>query len=64
LRLFNCKSFYFCPPQKWTLLFSAYVNQRLLLELPHRQFIKLLRSYLRFASIFAFFAIDNPIAVE
>ena len=52
-RPFSCKSFYFCPScsQKRTLLFSEYMNQRLLLALPHRQFVftfpKLLRPYFR-----------------
>jgi transposase-like protein len=52
-RPFSCKSFYFCPScsQKRTLLFSQYMNQRLLLALPHRQFVftfpKLLRPYFR-----------------
>ena len=52
-RPFSCKSFYFCPPcsQKRTLLFSQYMNERLLLALPHRQFVlifpKLLRPYFR-----------------
>ena len=38
-RPFSCKSFYFCPScsQKRTLLFSEYMNERLLLALPHRQ---------------------------
>ena len=52
-RPFSCKSFYFCPScsQKRTLLFSEYMNERLLLALPHRQFVftfpKLLRPYFR-----------------
>ena len=52
-RPFSCKSFYFCPScsQKRTLLFSKYMNERLLLTLPHRQFVftfpKLLRPYFR-----------------
>ena len=52
-RPFSCKSFYFCPScsQKRTLLFSEYMNQQLLLALPHRQFVftfpKLLRPYFR-----------------
>ena len=37
-RPFSCKSFCFCPScsQKRTLLFSEYVDERLLLDLPHR----------------------------
>jgi hypothetical protein len=52
-RPFSCKSFYFCPScsQKRTLLFSEYMNERLLLALPHRQFVftfpEHLRSYFR-----------------
>ena len=52
-RPFSCKTFYFCPScsQKRTLLFSQYMNERLLLALPHRQFVftfpKLLRPYFR-----------------
>jgi len=52
-RPFSCKSFYFCPScsQKRTLLFSEYMNERLLLALLHRQFVftipKLLRPYFR-----------------
>jgi hypothetical protein len=52
-RPFSCKSFYFCPScsQKRTPLFSQYMNERLLLALPHRQFVftfpKLLRPYFR-----------------
>ena len=52
-RPFSCKGFYFCPScsQKRTLLFSEYMNERLLLALPHRQFVftfpKLLRPYFR-----------------
>jgi len=52
-RPFSCKSFYFCPScsQKRTLLFSQYMNERLLLALPHRQFVftfpKLLGPYFR-----------------
>jgi len=52
-RPFSFKSFYFCPAcsQKRTLLFSQYMNERLLLALPHRQFVftlpKLLRPYFR-----------------
>jgi hypothetical protein len=52
-RPFSCKSFYFCPScsQKRTLLFSEYMTDRLLLSLPHRQFVftfpKILRPYFR-----------------
>ena len=52
-RPFSCKSFYFCPScsQKRTLLFSEYMNERLLLDLPHRQFVwsipRILRPYFR-----------------
>lgn len=52
-RPFSCKSFYFCPScsQKRTLLFSQYMNERLLLGLPHRQFVftvpRILRPYFR-----------------
>ena len=52
-RPFSCKSFYFCPScsQKRTLLFSEYMADRLLLSLPHRQFVftfpKILRPYFR-----------------
>jgi hypothetical protein len=53
-RPFSCKAFYFCPScsQKRTLLFSEYMKDRLLLALPHRQFVftfpKLLRPYFRY----------------
>jgi len=49
----SCKSFYFCPScsQKRTLLFSEYMHERLLLDLPHRQFVwsipRILRPYFR-----------------
>jgi len=52
-RPFSCKGFYFCPScsQKRTLLFSEYMNERLLLNLPHRQFVwtipRILRPYFR-----------------
>ena len=52
-RPFSCKSFYFCPScsQKRTLLFSEYMNERLLLNLLHRQFVftvpRILRPYFR-----------------
>jgi hypothetical protein len=52
-RPFSCKGFYFSPScsQKRTLLFSEYMKDRLLLALPHRQFVftfpKLLRPYFR-----------------
>jgi hypothetical protein len=40
-RPFSCKGFYLCPScsQKRTLLFAEYVDQQLLLTLPHRQFV-------------------------
>jgi len=46
-RPFSCKGFYFCPScsQKRTLLFSEYMNDRLLLALPHRQFVFTSPSY-------------------
>ncbi len=52
-RPFSCKGFYFCPScsQKRTLLFSEYMKDRLLLALPHRQFVwtfpRILRPYFR-----------------
>ena len=52
-RPFSCKGFYFCPScsQKRTLLFSEYMHERLLLNLPHRQFVwtvpRILRPYFR-----------------
>ena len=52
-RPLSCKGFYFCPScsQKRTLLFSEYMNERLLLNLPHRQFVwtvpRILRPYFR-----------------
>src|SRR4030042_582036 len=50
-RPFSCKVFHLCPScsQKRTLLFGQYMNERLLLLLPHRQvvfiFPKLLRVF-------------------
>ena len=40
-RPFSCKGFYLCPScsQKRTLLFSEHLTERLLLRLPHRQFV-------------------------
>jgi hypothetical protein len=40
-RPFSCKVFYLCPScfQKRTLLFGEYMNERLLLLLPHRQMV-------------------------
>jgi hypothetical protein len=40
-RPFSCKGFYLCPScsQKRTLLFAEYLDEQLLLELPHRQFV-------------------------
>ena len=52
-RPFSCKGFYLCPScsQKRTLLFAEYLDEQLLLELPHRQFVfsipKALRIYFR-----------------
>jgi hypothetical protein len=52
-RPFSCKSFFLCPScsQKRTLLFAEYLDERLLLALPHRQFVftlpKALRVFLR-----------------
>ena len=52
-RPFSCKTFYFCPScsQKRTLLFSEHMNEQLLLQLPHRQFVftfpKILRPFFR-----------------
>lgn len=52
-RPFSCKVFYLCPScsQKRTLLFGEYMNERLLLRLPHRQMVftfpKLLRVFFR-----------------
>ncbi len=39
-RPFSCKGFFLCPScsQKRTLLFSKYLDEQLLLALPHRQF--------------------------
>lgn len=40
-RPFSCKGFYLCPScsQKRTLLFAEYLDEQLLLTLPHRQFV-------------------------
>jgi len=40
-RPFSCKGFFLCPScsQKRTLLFAEYLDERLLLALPHRQFV-------------------------
>jgi hypothetical protein len=53
-RPFSCRGFYLCPScsQKRSLLFAEYLDERLLLALPHRQFVftlpKALRVFLRF----------------
>ena len=52
-RPFSCKVFHLCPScsQKRTLLFGEYMNERLLLRLPHRQIVftfpKVLRAFFR-----------------
>ena len=52
-RPFSCKGFYLCPScsQKRTLLFAEYLDEHLLLQLPHRQFVfsipKALRIFFR-----------------
>ncbi|MBE3038044.1 MAG: transposase zinc-binding domain-containing protein, partial [Chloroflexi bacterium] len=52
-RPFSCKVFYLCPScsQKRTLLFGEYMNEHLLLLLPHRQMVftfpKVLRAFFR-----------------
>ena len=52
-RPFSCKVFHLCPScsQKRTLLFGEYMNEQLLLRLPHRQFVftipKVLRVFFR-----------------
>ena len=52
-RPFSCKGFYLYPScsQKRTLLFAEYLDQQLLLTLPHRQFVfsipKALRVFFR-----------------
>jgi hypothetical protein len=40
-RPFSCKGFYLCPScsQKRTLLFAEYLDDQLLLQLPHHQFV-------------------------
>ena len=40
-RPFSCSVFHLCPScsQKRTLLLGEYINERLLLRLPHRQFV-------------------------
>jgi hypothetical protein len=53
-RPFSCKVFHLCPScsQKRTLLFGEYMNERLMLLLPHRQvvftFPKVLRVFFRY----------------
>jgi len=53
-RPFSCKVFHLCPScsQKRTLLFAEYMNERLLLRLPHRQMVftfpKVLRGFFRY----------------
>jgi hypothetical protein len=53
-RPFSCKGFFLCPScsQKRALLFAEYVDEQLLLTLPHRQFVftlpKGLRVFLRY----------------
>jgi hypothetical protein len=53
-RPFSCKGFFLCPScsQKRTLLFAEYLDEQLLLTLPHRQFVftlpKALRVFLRY----------------
>jgi len=52
-RPFSCRVFHLCPScsQKRTLLLGEYINERLLLRLPHRQFVftlpKVLRPFFR-----------------
>jgi hypothetical protein len=52
-RPFSCKVFHLCPScsQKRTLLFGEYMNEQLLLRLPHRQLVftipKVLRVFFR-----------------
>ena len=52
-RPFSCKGFYLCPScsQKRTLLFAEQLTEKVLLDLPHRQFVftlpKALRVFLR-----------------
>ena len=52
-RPFSCKGFYLCPScsQKRALLFAEYLDEQLLLTLPHRQFVfsipKALRIFFR-----------------
>jgi hypothetical protein len=53
-RPFSCRGFYLCPScsQKRALLFAEYLDEHLLLALPHRQFVftlpKALRVFLRY----------------
>jgi hypothetical protein len=53
-RPFSCKSWYLCPScnQKRLLLFSEHLSEKVLLKLPHRQFVftlpKLLRPYFKY----------------
>ena len=48
-RPFSCSVFHLCPScsQKRTLLLGEYINERLLLRLPHRQFVFTLPKVLR-----------------
>ena len=48
-RPFSCSVFHLCPScsQKRTLLLGEYMNERLLLRLPHRQFVFTLPKVLR-----------------
>jgi hypothetical protein len=51
---FSCRGFHLCPScsQKRSLLFAEYLDEQLLLTLPHRQFVftlpKALRVFLRY----------------
>jgi hypothetical protein len=53
-RPFSCRGFHLCPScsQKRSLLFAEYLDEQLLLALPHRQFVftlpKALRVFLRY----------------
>jgi len=51
-RPFSCSVFHLCPScsQKRTLLLGEYMNEQLLLRLPHRQFVFTLPKVLREAS--------------
>jgi len=48
-RPFSCKGFYLCPccSQKRTLLFAEHLTEKVLLDLPHRQFVFTLPKALR-----------------